>query len=142
MSAHHHNHPATEQPPGPSEGAVVIDIGEEVGAAVIYTDPGLEGAELEIRPAFDQWRGLHTAVRERRFGGVVRYAAVFGSLAQGNWELRVRGSGDEHPVLALTVSGGSVVETTWPEPSRVRVGAAALAVGAAGVEPKTTRSSA
>lgn len=118
MSAHHHNHPETEQPPGPSEGAVVIDIGEGVGAAVIYTHPDLVGAELEIRPASDEWRGVHTAVRERRFSGVVRYAAVFGSLAQGNWELRVRGSGDEHPVLAVTVSGGSVVETTWPELGR------------------------
>ncbi len=129
MSAHHHNHTVTEQAPGPSEGAVVIDIGEGVGAAVIYTEADLDAAELEIRPASDEWRGAHTAVRERRFAGVVRYAAVFGSLAQGNWELRVRGSGVEHPVLAITVSGGAVVETRWPEPSRASVGVAALAEG-------------
>jgi hypothetical protein len=133
MSAHHHNHTATEQPPGPSEGAVVIDIGDGVGAAVIYTDADLDGAELEIRPASDEWRGVHTAVRERRFSGFVRYAGVFGSLAQGNWELRVRGSDDEHPVLALTVSGGSVVEATWPELSRASVGAATPAVGTQGL---------
>ncbi len=82
-----HTHAAAEQPPGPSEGAVVIDIGEGVGAAVIFTNSDLDGAELEIRPASDEWRGVHTAVRERRSGGAVRYAAVFGSAgpkATGN----------------------------------------------------------
>jgi hypothetical protein len=109
-----HTHSATEQPPGPSDGAVILDIGEGVGAAVIFTDSDLEGAELEIRPASDEWRGVHTAVRERTLGAVVRYAGVFGSLAEGNWELRVRGSTDEQPVLGVTVVGGSVVEAFWP----------------------------
>jgi hypothetical protein len=93
---------------------VIVDIGEGVGAAVIYTDSDLEGAELEIRPVSDEWRGVHTAVRERRFAGAVRYAAVFGCLAEGNWELRVRGSTDAQPVLAVRVLGGSVVEALWP----------------------------
>jgi hypothetical protein len=109
-----HTHTAYEQPPGPSEGAVVIDIGEGVGAAVIFTNSDLDGAELEIRPVSDEWRGVHTAVRERRSGDAVRYAAVFGSLAEGNWELRVRGSGDEQPILDIWVLGGSVVEALWP----------------------------
>jgi hypothetical protein len=111
-----HTNVAAEQPPGPSEGAVVIDIGEGVGAAVIFTNSDLDGAELEIRPASEEWRGVHTAVRERRPGGVVRYAAVFGSLDEGNWELRVRGSTDEQPVLDISVLGGSVVEVRWPSP--------------------------
>jgi hypothetical protein len=109
-----HTNAAAEQPPGPSEGAVVIDIGEGVGAAVIFTNSDLNGAELEIRPASEEWRGVHTAVRERRPGGVVRYAAVFGSLDEGNWELRVRGSTDDQPVLDISVLGGSVVEVRWP----------------------------
>jgi hypothetical protein len=95
---------------------VVIDIGEGVGAAVIFTNADLDGAELEIRPESDEWRGLHTAVRERRFCGAVRYAAVFGSLTEGNWELRVRGSADERPALGVRVFGGSVVEALWPSP--------------------------
>jgi hypothetical protein len=111
---HTHTHTAAEQPLGPSEGAVVIDIGEGVGAAIIFTNSDLDGAELEIRPASDEWRGVHTAVRERRYGGPVRYAAVFGSLAEGDWELRVRGSSDEHPALGISVLGGSVVEALWP----------------------------
>jgi hypothetical protein len=114
MSAHRHTHPATEQPPGPSDGAVIVDIGEGVGAAVIYTESDLEGAELEIRPVSDEWRGVHTAVRERRLVGGARYAAVFGCLTEGDWELRVRGSTDVQPDLAVTVIGGSVVEALWP----------------------------
>jgi hypothetical protein len=109
-----HTHATHEQPPGPSEGAVVVDIGDGVGAAVIFTNADLDGAELEIRPVSDEWRGVHTAVRERRSGGAVRYAAVFGALAEGKWELRVRGSTDEQPVLDIWVLGGSVVEALWP----------------------------
>jgi hypothetical protein len=109
-----HTHAAAEQPPGPSEGAVVIDIGEGVGAAVIFANSDLDGAELEIRSASDEWRGVHTAVRERKLGVDVRYAAVFGSLAEGQWELRVRGSTDEQPVLGVEVQGGSVIEAVWP----------------------------
>ena len=114
MASHEHSHEAVERPPGPSEGAVFVEVGDGVGAAVIYTEPALEGAELEIRRASEEWRGVHTAVRERRFGGVVRSAAVFGSLTEGNWELRVRGSADPQPALAVSVRGGSVVEASWP----------------------------
>ena len=117
MSSHGHTHAhgAVEEAPGPSEGAVFIDVGDGVGAAVIYTEPDFQGAELEIRPASEEWRGIHTAVRERRFADVVRFAAVFGSLAEGNWELRVRGSAEVQPALAVQVRGGSVVEAAWPE---------------------------
>lgn len=114
MSTHEHTHAAVEQPPGPSEGAVFIDVGAGVGAAVVYTEPDLDGAELEIRPASGEWRGVHTAVRERRLAGAVEFAAVFGSLPEGDWELRVRGSTDARPALAIRVLGGSVVEALWP----------------------------
>src|SRR6202012_161009 len=74
LSAHEHTHRPgihtnrpEEQAPGPSEGAVFVEVGEGVGAAVIRTGPDLDGAELEIRPASGEWRGVHTAVRERRF---------------------------------------------------------------------------
>jgi hypothetical protein len=114
MSSHEHIHGAVEQPPGASEGAVFVEVGDGVGAAVIYTKPNLEGAELEIRQASEEWRGVHTAVRERRSAGVVQFAAVFGSLAEGNWQLRIRGSDDPHPALAVKVTGGSVIEAAWP----------------------------
>lgn len=122
--AHTHTHAhgdtagAAEHAPGPSEGAVCIEVGEGVGAAVIATGADLLGAELEIRPASGEWRGQHTAVRERRGAGTVRCAAVFGSLPEGDWELRVRGSTDARPVLAIRVPGGSAVEAAWPGAGR------------------------
>lgn len=54
MSTHEHTHLAVEEPPGPSEGAVFIEVGEGVEAAVVYTEPDLDGAELEIRPASEK----------------------------------------------------------------------------------------
>lgn len=114
MSTHEHTHVAVEQQPGPCEGAVFVEVGDGVGAAVIYTQPELVGEELEIRRTSEEWRGVHTAVRERRFGGVVQSAAVFGSLTEGNWELRVRGNADPQPALTVSVRGGSVVEASWP----------------------------
>jgi hypothetical protein len=115
VHGHEHVHAAVEDSPGPSEGAVFIEVGPGVGAAVIYTERDLNGAELEIRPPPDEWRGLHTAVRERRHGDGVQFAAVFGSLAEGDWDVRVRGSTDPQAVLTMRVLGGSVVEAVWPE---------------------------
>jgi hypothetical protein len=110
-----HTHGAAEDSPGPSEGAVFIEVGPGVGAAVIYTGQDLDGAELEIRPPSEEWSGLHTAVRERRHGDVVQFAAVFGSLAEGDWDVRVRGSDDAQPVLTMRVIGASVIEAVWPK---------------------------
>jgi hypothetical protein len=111
---HEHEHAAVEGAPGPSEGAVFIEVGPGVGAAVIYTEQEFDGAELEIRRSTEEWRGLHTAVRERRHGDVVQFAAVFGSLAEGDWDARVKGSTNLEPVLTMRVIGASVIETDWP----------------------------
>jgi hypothetical protein len=111
---HTHTHGVAEDSPGPSEGAVFIEVGPGVGAAVIYTERDLDGAELEIRPASEDWHGLHTAVRERRHGDVVQFAAVFGSLAEGDWDVRVRGTADPQAVLTMRVIEASVIEAVWP----------------------------
>ena len=59
-------HAATHEPgPGPSRGPAVLDIGADVGAAIIYTTAALEGEELEIRRRGAGWDGTHKAVRRR-----------------------------------------------------------------------------
>jgi len=105
-----------EAPAGASgQGSVVLDIGPHAGALVVYTSPGMLGAELEIRPAGGEWHGAHTAVRERRVNGRVLFAGVFGSLAVGRYELRVLGDhGDA--VAGAQVLPGSVVEASFPTP--------------------------
>ncbi len=104
--------PSPETPPDPA-GSVLVDIGGDVGAAVVYTPPALVGAEIEIRPAGGTWDGTHTAVWERRAHGAVQAAAVFASLPAGRYQLRIRGeSGTEHPT-PVVVEGGRVTQVTW-----------------------------
>ncbi len=118
-----HDHGPGEEPrsaeaaPGPSaEATVVVEIGGSVGAAVIETGGELDGAEIEIRPAGGRWQGAHTAVRRRQVPGGDRFAAVFGSLEAGHYELRLVGEADERPALRLEVEGGRVARARWPAP--------------------------
>jgi hypothetical protein len=114
-----HGHGHTHVPeirPGPSEaGSVVLDIGPGMGAAVILTPVDMNDVEIEYRAAGDQWKEKHMAVRERRGGGELRYAAIFGPLPQGLYEFRVRGSGRREPELAVTVVEASVTSASWPD---------------------------
>jgi hypothetical protein len=97
---------------GPSEaGSVLADIGGDVGAAVLYVPATLAGREIEIRPAGTAWDGTHTGVRERHVEGAVIWAAFFGSLRAGRYELRVRG--DESRTEVIDVAGGHVTEAEW-----------------------------
>jgi len=99
-----------EQTAGPSgPGTVVLDIGGSIGAAIVHTPPSLDGSEIEIRPSGEAWAGRHVAVRARHLPAGVVYAALFESLEQGRYEVRVRGSASEAPLCAFDVEGGRVV---------------------------------
>jgi hypothetical protein len=101
------------QPPPSGEGTVVLDIGGDRGAAVIFIPAALEGSEIEIRPAGEPWTGTHTGIRRREVHDGVRFAAVFGNLPAGPYQLRVKGT-EADPVLAIGVTGGAVTEVGWP----------------------------
>ncbi len=101
--------------PGPSEaGSVVLDIGAGAGAAVVRTGAAMCGLELEIRRAGDGWAGTHMAVRRREGAGTAQFAAVFGGLTAGRYELRVRGSGRRGAALVMDVEDASVGVADWP----------------------------
>jgi hypothetical protein len=100
---------------GPSLGPVVLDIGGAFGAAVVRTSCDLNGSEIEIRRLPSEWDGTHVAVRSRPSGTSPIYAAVFGPLQEGSYELRERPAPTGAYIHRLEVVGGSVVETTWPE---------------------------
>ena len=96
---------------GPSEeGSVVVDIGGDVGAAIVSTAASLVGSEIEIRPSGAAWDGTHVAVRERHISGGVTHAALFPGLAFGTYEVRLRGDAAA-PVTTFTVEGGRVSAT-------------------------------
>jgi hypothetical protein len=99
---------------GPSsEGSVVLDIGADIGAAIIYVHESLAGSEIEIRGSGRPWDGTHTAVRRRDLGEAVCFAGVFGSLPAGEYELRIRGI-ENSPVVPMMVNGAGVAEVIWP----------------------------
>jgi len=101
---------------GPSEkGSVVVDIGGDVGAAIVSTPASLLGSEIEIRRCSTAWDGTHVAVRERQISGGVMHAALFPGLEAGTYEVRRRDDAAS-PVATFTVEGGrvSAARLTWP----------------------------
>jgi hypothetical protein len=129
VAGHEARHGHSEVVPGPSgEASVVLDIGGDRGAVVLFTPPVLEGEEIELRPVGQPWDGTHTAVRRRELQSVTRYAGVFGSVVAGHYEARLRGV-DDDTVVPVSVIGGTVSEVTWPGPP---VGARGISTSAAG----------
>jgi hypothetical protein len=101
---------------GPSEkGSAVVDIGGDVGAAIVSTPASLVGSEIEIRPCGVAWNGTHVAVRERHVARGVMHAALFPGLDCGNYEVRLKGDATG-PTTTFTVAGGrvSAAHLTWP----------------------------
>ena len=95
---------------GTSEmGSVVLDIGGDLGAAVVHTPATLAGLEIEIRREGAEWDGTHVAVRARRTPEGEVYAALFPALEQGSYEAHVRGD-DNGTVVAVAVEGARVSE--------------------------------
>jgi hypothetical protein len=103
-----------EAPARPSEaGTVVLDIGPGAGVAIVRTGPAMCGVEMEIRRQGDDWTGQHVYVRRRDSAGRSQFAAIFGSLRDGSYEFRVRGSRSPAAHAVLTICGGSVAIADW-----------------------------
>ena len=96
----------------PGVGAV-LDIGDDSGALVLYTDPSFVDREIEISRLGDQ-RRVHTAIHARPTGHGVVYAGVYPDLAAGSYRIWV-----DEPGLPtrVTVVGGQVTELDWRSPT-------------------------
>ena len=97
--------------------AVVLDIGGDIGAAIVRASRTLEGRELEIRPVGSEWNGHHVAFHPREAAAGPTTAAIFPDLARGDWEVRLRGVKDSRPV-PLRVVGGQVTTVPFPSESQ------------------------
>ena len=106
---------AMEEERQPGEGSsVVLDIGGDTGAVVVYLDAVPRGGELEMRPAGDSAGRFHTGVHARSVAGVTTPVAVFPAVAAGDYEVL-----DERlaPLAEVAVAGGGVTELDLrPEP--------------------------
>ena len=85
----------------------VLDIGEDIGALVIYTGQEMLGKEIEVSPKGNQALRIHTAVLERKVNGRTFFAALFLELPEGDYITLTT------PSSEITIIGGQVAELNW-----------------------------
>jgi hypothetical protein len=106
---------------GPSQAATLLDIGGDIGAAVVHTTAPFEGTEIEITPAGSEWDGTHVAVRRRTSPRPDRepiFCAVFSQLKAGAYRIRISDHTQHHPSHPLTVKGAHVVHVSTVDTTR------------------------
>jgi hypothetical protein len=114
--------PAEVENPYAGQGAVLLDIGGEIGALVVTMPTAMVDLEVEIRPGDRQRHGHghgqghqhhpHVAVVERPVIGAVVPSLVFPELVEGRYELYAKGT--DLVELTVDVVGGEVLTTAWP----------------------------
>jgi hypothetical protein len=102
---------AAAGPTGP--GTVVLALGADIGALILYTPADLDGAEIEIsRDDEPGAHRTHSQVRQRPMATRTAYAAVYPDLTAGQYTIWR----DEHtPAATATIAGGQVTSCHWPE---------------------------
>jgi hypothetical protein len=88
---------------------LVLDIGDDVGALILYTGPEYDEREIELSLEGDT-RRTHTAIHERRIGGRTVFAGVYPDLRAGDYRLWT-----DRPDLRdrVTIVAGQVSELDW-----------------------------
>jgi hypothetical protein len=93
--------------------ALMVDIGGDFGALIVYTPPCLDGEEIEISLEGHDHRSHNVARRRRTAGGDV-FACVFPSLQAGRYQVwDVDGS-----ARTVEIKGGSITELHGPAAQR------------------------
>jgi hypothetical protein len=104
---HDHHHGRVE---GGSH-CLVLDIGADIGALVIYADERLDEAEIEISPGTDpRTPRSHNQVHARTNRHGTAYTAVFPAVPAGDYTVwHHDGSAQGN----ITIHGGHVTEHHW-----------------------------
>jgi hypothetical protein len=104
----------TESAAGSSgHGTVVMELGADTGALVLYTPAELDGTEIEIsRDDEPGARRTHSQVRPRHMPALTRYAAVYPGLRAGPYTLW---RDERTPAATFTVAGGQITSIDWPQ---------------------------
>ena len=102
--------------PGPRSGppdSLVLDIGGEIGALILYVDESYLGAELDITAEGDpQDHGVHTAIRRLRVTDRDVICGVYPQLREGDY---VVWGTDLQPIARVHIQGGRVSEVRVAE---------------------------
>lgn len=108
-AGHPHPHPHAHGP-GVQRWAAVLDVGDDVGALLLYTRAELVGSEIDVSPVDDPTRRTHTEVLERVLGDRVTYAALYAALPTGTYRIW---HDDPHNDRPVTINGGEVAQVDW-----------------------------
>lgn len=92
-------------------GSAVLDIGDDIGALIIYTRAVLHGAEIEVSPKENRTLRVHSAVLERAVAGRTIYAALFLALPADDYVVWCTAD----MANEVRVAGGQVAELDWRE---------------------------
>ncbi len=114
MTEHHSHRSHPEQ--------IVLEIGGDLGALVVYADAAAHGAEIEISPTGADADRSHKEVLHRPVAGRPTYAAVFDRIAAGSYTLWMH---DAAVARDVSVAGGGITELDWrgvPLPARSLAG--------------------
>src|ERR1700747_912645 len=90
--------------------SVVLDIGQDIGALIIYAPAELRGREIEVSPPGSAAKRVHVEVLERRVNGRPVFAAVFPKLRAGGYEIWAHAP---KPSGITTIVGGEVTTVDW-----------------------------
>lgn len=89
---------------------VVLDIGGDIGALIVYAEPDLYDTPIELSPVGADDEKFHQHVLERPMPGKTMYAAVFDKVTQGTYTIWLRG---EARIRDFEVTGATVSEVDW-----------------------------
>jgi hypothetical protein len=111
---HPHDH-AHEDNSHAGQGAVLLDIGGDVGALVVTMPVEMLGEEVEVVTGRDLpgHHRPHVAVVPRPVPGGTVPSLVFAELLEGRYALVPKGTDDVH--LEVDVRGGEVTWAAWPD---------------------------
>jgi hypothetical protein len=94
----------------PAVDGILLDIGDGVGALVIYTRASLAGSQIEVSRSDRLAARIHTDVHERRVNGKAVFAAVFAALPEGLYRVW---TDDSTRPDRVTIQSGEVAELDW-----------------------------
>lgn len=89
---------------------VVLDIGGQIGALIVYAEPGLLDTPIEVSPAAADGERFHQHILERPMPGRMSYAAVFDKINEGRYTLWLHG---EPRIRDFEITGATVSEVDW-----------------------------
>ena len=85
----------------------VLDIGDDIGALVVYLPENTPTGELEACPEGRPAEHFHTGVHPRPIGGDTVFTAVFPEVIDGSYQVLDDGG---IPMALVRVTGGHVAE--------------------------------